>query len=99
MLDLGQLIRTKFIPSVAFSVTSQRPTADRPLKPPETNWAKALATRHPELQARRVSVLDWSRHEKTIYGRITYWFEAIGRILQDPAILEDATYTAQMNQY
>ena len=34
MSDLEQPIRIKFIPSIAFSVTRQRPTTDRPLKPP-----------------------------------------------------------------
>jgi hypothetical protein len=37
MSNLGQLIRMKFIPSIAFSVTRQRPTTDRPLKPPSRN--------------------------------------------------------------
>jgi len=80
MSDLGQPIRIKFIPSIAFSVTRERPKADRPLKPPGKNWAKALENRHPELQARRVSALDWDRHEKNIYGKVTHWFEVIGKI-------------------
>jgi hypothetical protein len=37
MSDLGQPIQIKFIPLIAFSVTSQRPKADRPLKPPGKN--------------------------------------------------------------
>ncbi len=90
--DLGQPIRIKFIPSIAFSVTRQRPKADRPLKPPGRNWAKALENRHPVLQARRVSALDWNRHEKNIYGKITHWFEVIGKILQEPAILAENVY-------
>jgi hypothetical protein len=44
--DLGKPIRIKFIPSLAFSVTRQRPKADRPLKPPGKNWAKALENRY-----------------------------------------------------
>ena len=47
MSDLGQPVRIKFIPSIAFNVTRQRPAADRPLKPPGRNWAKALEIRHP----------------------------------------------------
>jgi hypothetical protein len=58
MSDLGQPIRMKFIPSIAFSVTRHRPTTDRPLKPPGRNWTKALEKRHPELIARRVKPLD-----------------------------------------
>ncbi len=92
MSDLGQSIRIKFIPSIAFSVTRQRPMVDGPLKPPGKNWAKALENGHPELQARRVSALDWNRHEKNIYGKVTHWFEIIGKVLQDPAILPENVY-------
>jgi hypothetical protein len=92
MYELGQPIRIKFIPSIAFSITRQRPEADRPLKPPGKNWTKALEKRHPRLQARRVSPLDWSRHEKNIRGKVTHWFEVIGKILQDPAILAENVY-------
>ncbi|TVY28771.1 hypothetical protein LHYA1_G002148, partial [Lachnellula hyalina] len=42
MSELEQPIRIKFILSIAFSVTRQRSKADRPLKPPGKNWAKAL---------------------------------------------------------
>ena len=86
MSDLGYPIRMKFIPSIAFSVTRQRPAAERPLKPPGRNWTKALENRHPELRARRLKALDWNRHEKNTYGKITRWFEVIARVLQDPAI-------------
>jgi hypothetical protein len=89
MSELGQPVRMKFVPSIAFSVTRQRPAADRPLKPPGRNWAKALENRHKVLTARRVKALDWNRHEKNIYGKITHWFEVIGRILEDPAILAE----------
>ena len=86
MSDLGQPIQMKFIPSIAFIATRKRPIADRPLKPPGRNWAKALENRHPVLQARRVSALDWDRHEKNIYWKVIHWFEVIGKILRDPAI-------------
>jgi hypothetical protein len=92
MSDLGQPIRMKFIPSIAFSVTRERPKADRPPKLPGKNWAKAFENRHPELQARRVKPLNWDRHEKNIYGKVTHWFEVIGKILQDPAILAENVY-------
>jgi hypothetical protein len=92
MSDLGQPIRMKFIPSIAFSVTRKRPQADRPLKPPGRNWAKAFENRHPVLQARRVKPLNWDRHEKNIYGKVTHWFEVIGKILQDPTILAENVY-------
>jgi hypothetical protein len=92
MYDLGQPIRIKFIPSLAFSITRQRREADRPLKPPGKNWTKALEKRHPRLQARRVSPLDWNRHEKNIRAKVTHWFEVIGKILRDPAILAENVY-------
>jgi hypothetical protein len=51
MSNLGQPVRMKFIPSIAFRVTRHRPTTDRPLKPPGRNWTKALEKRYPELIA------------------------------------------------
>ena len=92
MSALGQPIPMKFIPSIAFIATRKRPIADRPLKPPGRNWAKALENRHPVLQARRVSALDWDRHKKNIYWKVIHWFEVIGKILQDPAILAENIY-------
>jgi len=92
MSDLGQPVRIKFIPSLAFSVTHQRRPPDRPLKPPGRNWAKALEKRHSVLQARRVRPLDWNRHEENTYKKITHWFEVIGKVLQDPVILAENVY-------
>ena len=92
MSDFGQPVRIKFIPSLAFSVTYQRPLTDRPLKPPGRNWAKALEKRHSVLQARRVRALDWNRHEKNTYKKITHWFEVIGKVLRDPSILAKNVY-------
>lgn len=92
MSDLGQPVRIKHIPSLAFSITENRPEKDRPLKPPGKNWAKAFELRHPETRARRVRALDWNRHEKNTYDKITHWFEVIGRVLQDPAILAENVY-------
>ena len=89
---MGQPIRIKYIPSIAFSATCQRPTPNRPPKPPGKNWAKALENRHPELKARRVRALDWNRHKKNTYKKITHWFEVIGNVLQDPAILVENVY-------
>jgi hypothetical protein len=42
MSDLGQSVRIKFIPALAFRVTCQRPTTDRPLKPLSRNWTSLL---------------------------------------------------------
>ena len=71
MSHLRQPVRMKYIPSIAFLATRNRPMQERPCKPPGKNWAKALENRHPELKARRVKALDWNRHEKNIYEKIT----------------------------
>jgi hypothetical protein len=75
MFDFEQLVRIKFISSLAFNVTHQRFSSYRPLKPPGRNWAKTLEKRHSVLQARRVRPLDWNRHEKNTYKKIIHWFE------------------------
>ena len=90
--DLGQPIQIKLIPSLAFSLIQQRPLADRPLKPPGRNWAKALERRHATLQARRVRPLDWNRHEKNTYNKVIDWFKVIGKVLRDPAIVPENIY-------
>jgi hypothetical protein len=92
MSNLGQLIRMKFVPSIAFSVTRQRPAAERPLKAPGKNWIKALERRHLILTARRLGAMDWNRHEKNIYKKVTRWFKVIGEVLQEPAVLAENVY-------
>lgn len=39
-----------------------------------------------------VGALDWNRHEKNIYPKSAHWFEVIGGVLQDPAILAENVY-------
>ena len=36
--------------------------------------------------------IDWKRHETNIYDKITHWFEVIGKVVQDPAILPENVY-------
>ncbi|KAH8704341.1 hypothetical protein GQ44DRAFT_555900, partial [Phaeosphaeriaceae sp. PMI808] len=72
MSVLGYPVRIKHLPFIAFSATRHRPAPDRPSKPPGKNWGKALESRHPELRARRVKALDWDRHEKNIYEKVTH---------------------------
>src|ERR1700755_1925078 len=67
LADLGQRVRIKYIPSLAFSVARQRPTS-KPPKPPGKNWARAFEIRHPELKARRERALDWDRYH--IYDKV-----------------------------
>jgi hypothetical protein len=90
--NLGQPMRMKYIPSIAFSTTRQRPLSDRSPQPPGKNWAKAFETRYPQLKVRRVKALDWNRHKKNIYKKITHWFEVIGAVLQDSTVLEENVY-------
>jgi hypothetical protein len=72
MSDLGQPVRIKYIPTLAFVATHARPPIDRPLKPPGKNWAKAFKKRHPETAARRVTAMDWNRHDNNIANKITH---------------------------
>src|SRR5579871_2734109 len=85
MAEFGQPVRIKHIPSLAFSVARQR-SMNKPLKPPGKNWPQAFEKRHPELKARRNRALDWDRYK--IYDKVVHWFEVIGKILQDPDVLE-----------
>ncbi|KAF2683359.1 hypothetical protein K458DRAFT_255380, partial [Lentithecium fluviatile CBS 122367] len=72
MSDLGLPVRIKFIPFLAFVATHQQLATDRLVKPPGKNWAKAFERRHPETAARRVTALDWNRHDKNIAAKITH---------------------------
>jgi hypothetical protein len=69
--DLGQPVRIKFISPLAFCLARQRIESKRPPKPPGKNWSMDFRRRHPEVEARRVQALDWNRHEKSIYPKVT----------------------------
>ena len=92
MSDLGQPVRIKYILSLAFSLARQRSTTDKPIKPPGKNWARSFETRQSQLKVRRVRSIDWKRYEKNTYVKITHWFEVIGRVVHDPAILPENCY-------
>jgi hypothetical protein len=79
MAEVGQRVRIKYIPSLAFSVARQRSTNILP-KPPGRNWPRAFEKRHPELRARRSRALDWDRYN--IYDKVVHWFDVIGKVLQ-----------------
>jgi exoribonuclease II len=81
-----------YIPSIAFLATRNRPTQKIPRKSPGKNWAKALGNRHLELKARRVKALDWKRHEKNTYEKITDWLEKIRSVLEDPRVVAENVY-------
>ena len=57
MADLGNPVRIKYIPSLAFSVARRRSTANKATKPPHRNWAQAFQKRHPALKSRRVRAM------------------------------------------
>lgn len=92
MAELGTPMRIKYIPSIAFSSTRHSPLPDRPLKSPGKNWVKALERRRPELVARRVKAMDWNRHDKNTYEKIEHWFDVIGGVLEDSAIVRENVY-------
>ena len=79
MNAFGQPVRMKYIASIAFSATRQRPPADRPLKPPGVNWAKGLERRRLELVVRKNRPQDWNRYN--IYDKVLHWFGMIGKEL------------------
>lgn len=72
MSDLGQPVRVKFVPSLAFCIARQRAEASRPSKLPSKNWARAFEKRHPNVHARRVRAPDWNRHERSIYWKMSH---------------------------
>ena len=92
MSTLGQPVRIKFIPALAFSIARQRSTMNKTVKPPGKNWARAFEKRHLELRARIVRAIDWKRYSNNIYNKITQWFEVIRKVLQDLVILPENVY-------
>jgi hypothetical protein len=52
MSDLGNPVRIKFLPSLAFSIARQRSTTtNKAIKPPGKNWAQGLEKRHLALKS------------------------------------------------
>ncbi|KAI1600541.1 hypothetical protein PtrCC142_006663 [Pyrenophora tritici-repentis] len=92
MSNLGHPVQIKFIRLLACSIARQRSTKTQPIKPPGKNWPKAFAERHPELQARKFKSIDWKRHENNVYGKIVEWFDIIGQVLQNLAVLPENVY-------
>lgn len=92
MSDIGYPVRIKYVSSLALIIAYQRSTTHVGIKPPGKNWPKAFELRHPELHAKKVKAVDWNRHDNNIYDKITLWFEVIGEVLQDPAVLPENVY-------
>jgi hypothetical protein len=97
-LETGIPIPVKFLRSLAHVIVRQRsstfhiPPTDHGVKPPGKNWPQGFYKRHPDLKARRVKALDWSRYDHSIYGKVAQWFTVIGKELNDPAILQENVY-------
>jgi hypothetical protein len=92
MRGLGYPIRMKSLRSLAFIIASRGSVPARPIKPPSKNWSKAFEKRHPELKSRKVKAIDWNRYDSNIYDKVVHWFEVIGKVLQDPAVLPENVY-------
>ena len=48
---------------------------------------EALGKASSSTSSERLGALDWNLHEQNIYRKVVHWFEVIGKILQDPAVL------------
>ena len=94
----GYPVPVKLLRSLAFVIRCQRssifqvPAAEAVVQLPGKNWPQGFYKRHPELQARRMKALDWTRHEHTIYDKVVDWFTVIGKELSEPAILQKNVY-------
>jgi hypothetical protein len=94
----GFPVMVKYLPSLAFVIACQRtsvfqiPASDVTIKPPGKNWAQAFYKRHPEVHPRRLKALAWRRHDKSIFEKMTHWFEVIGKELHDPVIVPENVY-------
>ncbi|KAL6169814.1 hypothetical protein ACJQWK_04809 [Exserohilum turcicum] len=93
MSELGQPVRIKYIPSLAFSLARRRTTTTgKPIKLPGKNWARSFEKRSPRLKGRKVKAIDWKRHEQNIYTKVTHWFEVIKGVLLGPRVRPENVY-------
>jgi hypothetical protein len=44
------------------------------------------------LNVRKVKAVEWNRQDSNIYGKVLYWFEVVGRVLQDLDVLRENIY-------
>ena len=56
MADLGNPVRIKCLPALAFSIARQRST-NKAAKPPGKNWPRGFQKRHLALKSRRVRAM------------------------------------------
>lgn len=62
------------------------------IKPPGKNWFRALASRHPEITARRLKAVDWKRADENKYDKVVAWFDLAEKELSRPDILPENVY-------
>lgn len=98
MADRGYPLAVKFLRTLAFIIARQRtsvfPVAsgESDLQPPGKNWPQSFYKRHPELQAKRLRPLDWTRHDVNIYDKVAEWFTVIGKELERADVLTENVY-------
>jgi hypothetical protein len=92
MADLGNPVRIKCLPSLAFSIARQRSPTKKVAKPLNKNWAQAFQKCYLALKSRRVRAMAWECYKNNIYNKITHWYEVIGKVLEDLAILLENVY-------
>jgi hypothetical protein len=54
--------------------------------------AESLRGASPRATSEKVKSIDWKRHENNVYGKIVEWFDIIGQVLQDLAVLPENVY-------
>ena len=92
MFDFEQLIQIKFIFVLIFKIICHRLIIDKFFKFFDRNWTKILKKRHSKFITRKIKTLNWNRHEKNIYEKITHWFEMIKDVLQNSTVLIENEY-------
>ena len=77
MSNNGYPIPIEYLRSLAVVIAHQRSfphasSTDGAIKPRGKNWPQGFYNRHPKLKAKRVRALDWHRHDKNIYPKISH---------------------------
>lgn len=72
--------------------TSLMTETDEAPQPPGKNWPQGLYARHPELRARRLKAIDWTRADENVIDKAKQWFELISNVLANPEIAPENVY-------
>ena len=98
MSDNGYHLPVKAVRALALVIRRSRsslfqiPTADDNLRMPGVNYPQALFARHPELLARRLKAIDWTRANENIYDKAVRWFQVIRKELTAPSVEAENVY-------